>query len=244
LIIWSGSNNIAINESNIGIACLSTLAKRCENTNIIIVNAPKRYDLMQASCVNVEVDNFNSKLRKRMKAFNHVQVVESVSQRECYTKHGQHLNKLGKEQMAHRITNCLYATSQAKTPPIPLPWNVEIALIETGVVQTPNTSDAGSDVMETAMPFQHDSCKANMKVPICDHASRTNIECSGLTAASDRDIRSIKDSVPQVESLTQSIIECPDQPLLQTDVKQDEPALRKSTRLKQLPGRKYQNFLC
>jgi hypothetical protein len=144
--------------------------------------------------------------------------------------------------MCHYEVKCIYDTAQANAPPIPLPWNITTVLNEIGDVQTPNSSATGSDVMETTMPAQQDSCEASIKVPICDLGSRTSTECSALTAASDCETRSISDSIPQVESLTQSVIECLDKSSPQTDDKQEEPLLRKSTRLKQLPGRKYQDF--
>jgi hypothetical protein len=121
LIIWSGSNDIARNESNKGLACLSTLAQRFENTNIIVVNAPKRHDLLQTSCVNVEVDNFNCKLQKRMKVFNHVKILSANLERKYFTQHGMHLNAAGKERAARGLARVISSFRKSEmTAPISL----------------------------------------------------------------------------------------------------------------------------
>jgi hypothetical protein len=97
--------------------------ERSKNTNVIIVGATKRHDLLKTSCVNGEVDKFNRKLHKKMKLYKHAKVIDSVLQRECYTRYGLHLNILRKEQMVQKIVeqvrNSLLSIS---TLPIPLPW--------------------------------------------------------------------------------------------------------------------------
>jgi hypothetical protein len=103
LVIWGGTNDIAINESDKGLTCLSNFVKWCKRTSVVIVSAPKRYDLEKTSCVIKEVHNFNRKLHKKLKVFEHAKVIDSVSQRDCFTRHGLHLNKFGKGQMAHSI---------------------------------------------------------------------------------------------------------------------------------------------
>lgn len=111
--------------------------ERCKNTSIVIVGAPKRHDLLKTSCVNEEVDKFNRILHKKMRAFEYAKVIDSVSQRECYTRHGLHLNNFGKEQMAHRIIDQINNSSLANdTSPISLPWKM------TPLVHNPDNSDS------------------------------------------------------------------------------------------------------
>ena len=70
------------------------------HTNIILISVPHRYDLMQSSCVNNEIRSFNRKLMKTVRAFKHASVLEMTSDRNHFTKHGLHLNGLGKEVLS------------------------------------------------------------------------------------------------------------------------------------------------
>jgi hypothetical protein len=125
LVIWGGTNDIAINESNKSLMCLSNFVKRCKQTNFVVISAPKRHDLEKTSCVNKEVDNLNRKLHKKMKVFEHVKVIDSIIQRYCFTRHGLHLNRFGKGQTTHRIidqiNNSLLVNNSL---PIRLPWKI------------------------------------------------------------------------------------------------------------------------
>jgi hypothetical protein len=123
VVVWGGTNDIAKNESDKGLAYLSNFVEQSKYANVIIVGAPKRHDLLKTSCVNGKVDKFNRKLHKKMKLYERAKVIDSVLQRECYTRHGLHLNSLGKEQMAHKIVeqvrNSLLSIT---TLPILLTW--------------------------------------------------------------------------------------------------------------------------
>ena len=79
-----------------------------------------------------------------MRVFDNAKVIDSVSQRECYTKHGLHLNSIGKEQMAHRIIEQRknnFVTNN--TPPIPLSWK------KVSSVKNPVNSDSQCSVTAT-----------------------------------------------------------------------------------------------
>jgi hypothetical protein len=67
------------------------------------MSAPQRYDLSQTSCVNQEVNVFSRKLCKYLRAYNNTQIVEVDLDRVCYTHHGLHLNRKGKELIAKKI---------------------------------------------------------------------------------------------------------------------------------------------
>ena len=53
---------------------------------IIVMNAPHRYDLSATSCVNNEVLNFNRKLKKRMKIYDHVSIIDPDLTRHHFTR--------------------------------------------------------------------------------------------------------------------------------------------------------------
>jgi hypothetical protein len=63
VVIWGESNDIAKNNSSTGMKYLIDLVINATHKNIILMSTPHRYDLMETSCVNQEIENFNSKLR-------------------------------------------------------------------------------------------------------------------------------------------------------------------------------------
>jgi hypothetical protein len=143
-VIWGGANDIAKHESGKGLTHLLNFVKSCTNTNVIIVGAPKRHDLSKTSCVNEEVDKFNRQLRKTIRVFEYVKVIDSIVSKECYTKRGLHFNSGGKEQMALRIIDQFKSLEVINTPPpIHLPWKE----VPSGI--TPASSDSQSTITAT-----------------------------------------------------------------------------------------------
>jgi hypothetical protein len=207
LVIWSGSNDIAKNEAENGLVDLFTLAQRYKNTNITIVNAPKRYDLIQTSCLNAEVGNFNRKLQELMEVYEHVQVVESVSLREHFTKHGQHLNKHGKEQMAHRLTNCIISHA------VPI---MDAAVPDTTEVLLPTHQLL---VIASNVISMDDH---TLNVSLGHHAPMMSSEGKEESGVPHCEIRSINDNTLQAEHIVRSVTECEKKSLLQLDVQHDE----------------------
>ena len=102
-IIWGGSNDINKNESLEGLKHITKLVAQNEHTNIIILPAPIRHDLPKSSCINTEIQAFNRKLRKVIKPFLHVKLLELPLNREDFTDHGLHLNSIGKETVSKLI---------------------------------------------------------------------------------------------------------------------------------------------
>lgn len=89
---------------------------------MIQLSVPHRHDLINESCVNREVKIFNNNLRNRLKRFNNVEMIEVTSERELYTKHGQHLNSRGKETMANKIALSIENVLKRKVDPINMKW--------------------------------------------------------------------------------------------------------------------------
>jgi RNase H-fold protein (predicted Holliday junction resolvase) len=56
------------NNSTTALRHVRNFIKSNNHTNIILVSAPHRYDLMQSSCVNNEIRSFNRKLMKSVKS--------------------------------------------------------------------------------------------------------------------------------------------------------------------------------
>jgi hypothetical protein len=102
VVLWGSSNYVARNNSVVGIKHILDLVIHSSHTNVIVLSVPHRYDLINDSCVNREVKVFNMSLQNRLKCFGKVELIVVVSEREFYTKHGQHLNSRGKASMASR----------------------------------------------------------------------------------------------------------------------------------------------
>ena len=126
LVVWGGSNDIARNNSNKGIKNMLECVRTADNTNVIVMSAPPRYDLIKDSCVNREVEAYNKKLGKKLQRFEKVEMIEVIKERACYTKHGQHLNTRGKEVMAKKIAATIERVLKRKVEPISMKWVNEI----------------------------------------------------------------------------------------------------------------------
>jgi hypothetical protein len=61
-----------------------------------------------------------------MKAFAYVKIIDGEVHREYFTKHGMHMNAMGKEVMARRITQHIWKTFLVRqAPPITSKWRQE-----------------------------------------------------------------------------------------------------------------------
>jgi hypothetical protein len=68
-----------------------------------MVNVSLRYDLAINSQINLKIQDFNTNLSKRAKLLRHVDLVEMNLNRKYFTRHGFHLNNVGKEGLAKAI---------------------------------------------------------------------------------------------------------------------------------------------
>jgi len=80
------------------------------NTNIVILGIPHRFDLKKDSRINLEIQKINTKLRVVANSFRHVSMIEMEPKRGLFTKHGLHFNKAGKEKLAKSIANLINQT--------------------------------------------------------------------------------------------------------------------------------------
>ena len=101
-----------------GIKNILEFVINANHTNVIIMSAPHRHDLIRNSCVNKEVEAFNRKYCKRLKRFEKVKMMEVISERVLYTKHGQHLNTGGKEIMSKKTVATIECVLNRKVEPI------------------------------------------------------------------------------------------------------------------------------
>ena len=107
-VVMTGTNDVAKNESEKAIANLRSTLGKLSHTNVIVVNIPKRHDLAAFSCVNQEVDKTNAKINKLCRRFQYVSVVDAANlERELHTRHGLHLNSIGKDHLAANIISVI-----------------------------------------------------------------------------------------------------------------------------------------
>lgn len=71
---------------------LSEFVNHGRNTNILILTAPHRHDLVTTLCINNEVQTFNRKLHKIMKPKDNVRILEHKLNTEDFTQRGLNLN--------------------------------------------------------------------------------------------------------------------------------------------------------
>jgi hypothetical protein len=123
LIICSGTSDIDRNSSKNALKNIINVIKNINQTNIIIVNVPHRYDVTVHPHINSSIKFFNSQLLKLTNRFNHISITEIESNRVLFTKHGLHLNKLGKELLSNQLVLCILSTlKRINGNSIPLTW--------------------------------------------------------------------------------------------------------------------------
>jgi len=126
IIFCGGTKDISRNESKTGLRTLQEFAKRTSSTNVILLEAPTRYDLPLSSCVNTEVKLFNKRMRGLMTPFSHIKVMSMSTERGQHTRHGLHLTKKAKNFIADNLVKEIRKPHQPfqSNPPIAVQWKV------------------------------------------------------------------------------------------------------------------------
>ena len=75
VIVIEGANDINKNEANIGLKHLGKFMKNKQNTNIMTVTAPHRYDLQETSFVNKEIEVFKGKPHNVAKTADNTKII-------------------------------------------------------------------------------------------------------------------------------------------------------------------------
>jgi hypothetical protein len=83
-----GTNDIAKNNSTVGMRHLLNFVINATHTNVIVMSAPHGHDLMSDSCVNKEIEKFNRKLHLSLERLGRVEMIDVVNERNFYTRHG------------------------------------------------------------------------------------------------------------------------------------------------------------
>jgi hypothetical protein len=147
VVFCGGSNDVSKNKARVALKHISNFVKSNSNTNIILLSAPHRYDLMDLSCVNNEMKSFSRKLKKHVKTSKHTVVLEINPNREFFTQHGMHLNGSGKEEVAKQIV-AQFPTILGKEVEglISLGWKGDLMRVDTTlVVENRNVTPANRE---------------------------------------------------------------------------------------------------
>ncbi|PNF41874.1 hypothetical protein B7P43_G15717 [Cryptotermes secundus] len=107
VIMYGGAMDIARDNTASGLRSIRKFVQKCMHTNVLILNAHERFDLLATSCVNKEVVHYNRKMSKLIKCFDYAQVVKVDLQREQFTAHGMHVNRQGKDVTARCLVSAI-----------------------------------------------------------------------------------------------------------------------------------------
>jgi hypothetical protein len=124
------------------------------HTNILLMNIPHRYDIPNAVYINKIISMLNRKLQKLATINPHTNFLEIINDRNLFTNHGLHRNKLGKNLVKLVLaSSVLTAFVTNTTNPIPLEWYEE------------NIEMNGSEEIKLSKTTSRNSCR-NRKVPV------------------------------------------------------------------------------
>jgi len=118
VVLWGGSNDIARNNSLIGLKHIREFLINNNHTNVILMTAPHRHDLTADSCINKEVEEFNKKLHEKLEGLGKVEIIDAINERKFYTRHGQHMNLTGKDNMSKKIATTIELLINSHKEPI------------------------------------------------------------------------------------------------------------------------------
>ena len=240
IIFLGGTNDISRNEAKKGLRVLEDFIQQTVNTNLILLDAPHRYDLSSKSCVNTEVKLYNRRLQSFAHTSTHVTILSVPTERSHHTRHGLHYNKKGKtwivDAIEQRIKN--WNSSGKITAPIKLPWKEDMTYPESHVSSlttstteeclSPNIKkDGNPDCWDNAVDI---SCQSQAE--FCPSPNLKNGD-------NPDDWNNIED----VGCQTQIGLKCLGQIQSPENDQDDEITLRKSTRLRRHPSSKHQDFL-
>ena len=110
IVICYGTNDYEVNNFSLTLQNIVNFLTNNNQTNIILMNLPYRYDLPNSTTVNKVITNLNRKLQKLVKAFPHTIFLETNNTRILFTNRGLHMNKLGKQIVNYQIASLRYST--------------------------------------------------------------------------------------------------------------------------------------
>jgi len=114
IIINSGTNDYEMFNFDQTFLNIRNFVMTYDHTNILM-NIHHRYDIPNLISVNMNIASLNRKLQKLVNVLPHTTFLKVEEERNLYTKHGLHLNKLGKQLAQHQIASHLHSIFEQKT---------------------------------------------------------------------------------------------------------------------------------
>ena len=141
IILCGGTNDIASKSASAILKPIVDFIKMNNHTNILISSIPYRHDLASHSQLNKEITIINRKLLRITQAYDHTEMLIIDNNRNLYTRHGLHLNKVGKLILVSQIvrSSCV-VLKQKITLHIVMNWK----LVSDNSVSTGNVSIQGN----------------------------------------------------------------------------------------------------
>jgi hypothetical protein len=126
LIVFGGSNDCDKQVYRSNITSLANFLKDSQNTNIILAEVPLRHDIGIKSSKNEQILKHNRIMHKIAKGHKHVKLISITPNREYFTRHGFHFNRMGKEEISKMIIKCLPTDpNNQEAVVLELPWKEE-----------------------------------------------------------------------------------------------------------------------
>lgn len=112
VVIYGGGNDVYKNQAADVSKSLKRLLPRLSHTNVVVCNISPRHDLTPNSCVNIEIQETNKKIRQVCSSYSFVEEIDVHSlPRDCFTRHGLHTNSRGKDKITNMILDVFKAIS-------------------------------------------------------------------------------------------------------------------------------------
>jgi hypothetical protein len=159
LILCGGPNDFFKKVHRNNITSLVNFLEISHHTNIILIDVPLRYDKDIGSSVNEQIRKHNRQLHKIIKCYKHVNLIKSTTNREHFTRHGLHLNRVGKEVESKEIINYLPSNqNDNKVAVLQLPWKEESGRVDMQPLQSKELSEARNIIKTKAMDGVNNQC--------------------------------------------------------------------------------------
>ena len=176
IIVVGGSNDIDKDAHRGNLTSLVKFLDDTQNTNIILTDVPMRNDVEVGSPFNEQIKNYNKKLHKVMKRFNHVTLTKVTTIREHFTKHGFHLNMKGKETLSKELIKHLpIKKDNQKDAAIQLPWRNETGKVGVQTIQTEKLNETLDTDTDTVIKDARELCNITSS-NYTNNGTVTNVE--------------------------------------------------------------------
>ena len=186
LILFGGSNDFANKVHRSNLTSLVNFLEDSQHTNIILLDVPLRYDIGIGSSVNEQIIKYNKQLHKIIKHYKHVIMVRSTTKREHFTRHGFHLNRVGKEVVSKEIINYLSINqSDRKAAVLRLPWKEESGRVGIQSSQTKELSVTSYITMTKAVDDVTKQCVSTTPSNIME-GTASNANLTALPSSNEQ----------------------------------------------------------